>query len=396
MPRQSFRFRVCAFLAGVALASLQQLGQRRPAFARGAAGLSERRRELLSRGRERLGAGHDQPAAHDRRPPVGRCRCADRDPGRWRHDPHERRHQRFRPQSRRPDHPTAADAGHVACARASPRARPGRSKSTRPISLSRSDGPANTGSTWTPTAMRRRSSCARARVKRMATTRRMSSMHGKPIGSRAPTCVSTSPSVHRAWTISIAGQSDRDRRYDGSVSARYVSPDVVGYQDLDAHGTWRVDATYGNVWAPNRLSAGWAPYRDGHWAWVDPWGWTWIDDAPWGFAVSHYGRWANLSGSWVWIPGPVRSRAYYAPALVVFVGGANFQITISSGNVGGIAWFPLGPREVYRPSYPVSRGYFENINQQQHDRSTPPSSTTPTTTSTSPTSSTPTGRWPAP
>jgi len=45
------------------------------------------------------------------------------------------------------------------------------------------------------------------------------------------------------------------------------------------------------------------------------------------------------------------------------VGGDDFQLTISSGNVGGVAWFPLGPREVYRPSYPVSRGYFENVNQ---------------------------------
>jgi hypothetical protein len=157
--------------------------------------------------------------------------------------------------------------------------------------------------------------------------------------------------------------SDRDRIYDNSGSARYVSQDVIGYQDLDANGTWRVDATYGNVWVPNRVAAGWAPYRDGHWAWVDPWGWTWVDDAPWGFAVSHYGRWANLSGTWGWVPGPVRTRAYYAPALVVFVGGDNFQLTISSGNVGGVAWFPLGPREVYRPSYPVSRGYFENINR---------------------------------
>ena len=157
--------------------------------------------------------------------------------------------------------------------------------------------------------------------------------------------------------------SDRDRAFDNSGSARYVSQDVVGYQDLDANGTWRNDAAYGNVWVPNRVAAGWAPYRDGHWAWVDPWGWTWVDDAPWGFAVSHYGRWANLGGTWVWVPGPVRTRAYYAPALVVFVGGANFQLTISSGNVGGVAWFPLGPREVYRPSYTVSRGYFENVNQ---------------------------------
>ena len=139
--------------------------------------------------------------------------------------------------------------------------------------------------------------------------------------------------------------------------------DVVGYQDLDANGTWRADPTYGNVWIPNRVAAGWAPYRDGHWAWIDPWGWTWVDDAPWGFAVSHYGRWTNLRGTWGWVPGPVRTRAYYAPALVAFVGGSNFQLAISGGNVGGVAWFPLGPREVYRPSYAVSRGYFENVNR---------------------------------
>lgn len=157
--------------------------------------------------------------------------------------------------------------------------------------------------------------------------------------------------------------ADRDRAFDNSVSARYVSRDVVGYQDLDANGSWRVDATYGNVWIPNRVAADWAPYRDGHWAWIDPWGWTWVDDAPWGFAVSHYGRWTNLRGTWGWVPGPVRSTAYYAPALVVFVGGDNFRLTISSGNVGGVAWFPLAPREVFRPSYPVSRGYFENVNR---------------------------------
>ncbi|MDP3539464.1 MAG: hypothetical protein Q8S26_12265 [Azonexus sp.] len=156
--------------------------------------------------------------------------------------------------------------------------------------------------------------------------------------------------------------SSRDRSYDNSRSARYVSSDVVGYQDLDANGTWRVDASYGNVWVPNRVEANWAPYSDGHWSWVDPWGWTWIDAAPWGYAVSHYGRWANMRGTWGWVPGPVRSRAYYAPALVAFVGGNNFQLSISSGNVGGVAWFPLAPREVYRPAYQVSRRYFENVN----------------------------------
>jgi hypothetical protein len=157
--------------------------------------------------------------------------------------------------------------------------------------------------------------------------------------------------------------TERDRSYDNSTSARYVSPDVVGYQDLDANGTWRADANYGNVWIPSHVAAGWTPYQDGHWAWIDPWGWTWVDDAPWGYAVSHYGRWTNLHGTWGWVPGPVRTRAYYAPALVAFVGGSNFQLAISSGPVGGVAWFPLGPREVYRPSYAVSRGYFENVNR---------------------------------
>ncbi|OGA53416.1 MAG: hypothetical protein A3F74_05760 [Betaproteobacteria bacterium RIFCSPLOWO2_12_FULL_62_58] len=154
--------------------------------------------------------------------------------------------------------------------------------------------------------------------------------------------------------------SDRDRR--GAVSARYVSRDVIGYEDLDDYGSWRAAEGYGNVWVPTRVAAGWAPYHDGHWAWVDPWGWTWVDDAPWGFAVSHYGRWANIRGTWGWVPGPIRSRAVYAPALVAFVGGSNFQIAISIGNVAGVAWFPLGPRDVYRPSYPVSRSYFNNIN----------------------------------
>jgi hypothetical protein len=154
--------------------------------------------------------------------------------------------------------------------------------------------------------------------------------------------------------------SERDRR--GAVSARYVSRDVIGYEDLDDYGSWRTAEGYGNVWVPTRVAAGWAPYHDGHWTWVDPWGWTWVDDAPWGFAVSHYGRWANMSGTWGWVPGPVRSRAVYAPALVAFIGGSNFQIAISTGIVAGIAWFPLGPRDVYRPSYPVSRTYFNNIN----------------------------------
>ena len=154
----------------------------------------------------------------------------------------------------------------------------------------------------------------------------------------------------------------RDSRYDTSISARYVSRDVIGFQDLDQYGSWRSVPEYGNVWTPTRVAANWAPYRDGHWSWVEPWGWTWVDDLPWGFAVSHYGRWINSGGSWGWIPGPTTARAVYAPALVAFIGGSNFQVSVSSGNVGAVGWFPLGPREVYRPAYAVSREYFTNVN----------------------------------
>jgi hypothetical protein len=158
---------------------------------------------------------------------------------------------------------------------------------------------------------------------------------------------------------------DRDRRGENSRSARYVSYEVVGYEELDANGTWRSDPNYGNVWTPNRVASGWTPYRDGHWAWVDPWGWTWVDDAPWGYAVSHYGRWANIRGAWSWVPGPPRERAVYAPALVAFVGGGNLQATLVIGSAiaAMVGWFPLAPREVYQPSYPVSRGYFTNLNR---------------------------------
>jgi hypothetical protein len=154
---------------------------------------------------------------------------------------------------------------------------------------------------------------------------------------------------------------ERDQRWDNSVARRYVSPELIGYDDLDQYGTWRKVSDYGFVWVPNRVPAGWAPYREGHWAWVEPWGWTWIDEAPWGFAPSHYGRWAYVDRTWAWVPGPATARPVYAPALVAFVGsgGARAPGGFAEGTVG---WFPLGPREVYRPSYSASREYFANVN----------------------------------
>lgn len=155
----------------------------------------------------------------------------------------------------------------------------------------------------------------------------------------------------------------RDEREEHSQSARYVSRDVIGYDDLDDYGEWRDVPDYGHVWFPTRVEAGWAPYRYGHWVWVAPWGWTWVEDEPWGFAPFHYGRWAEVGGGWCWVPGPVVVRPVYAPALVVFVGGPRFGMSVSfGGGGGGVAWFPLGPREVYVPPYRTSERYVQKVN----------------------------------
>jgi hypothetical protein len=168
--------------------------------------------------------------------------------------------------------------------------------------------------------------------------------------------------------------AERDSRIDHSVSSRYVSDDVIGYEDLDEAGGWRPVEEYGNVWFPHVTIVGWAPYHYGHWAYIAPWGYTWVDDASWGFAPFHYGRWVVVGGVWGWVPAPPRVavvgvayvRPVYAPALVAWVGGPHFAVGVGVG--GGFAagvsvgWFPLGPREVYMPSYHVSRAYVTNIN----------------------------------
>ncbi len=155
----------------------------------------------------------------------------------------------------------------------------------------------------------------------------------------------------------------RDQREDRFHSARYVSPNVVGYEDLDEYGSWRSEPQYGEYWVPRGVPSGWAPYHDGHWAWVDPWGWSWVDDAPWGFAPFHYGRWAHFGDTWGWVPGPVAVTPVYAPALVAWVGfGGGAGASFGFGGGSTVGWFPLGPRDVYVPAYRASETYVTRIN----------------------------------
>jgi hypothetical protein len=156
----------------------------------------------------------------------------------------------------------------------------------------------------------------------------------------------------------------RDEREQPHAAVQYVSPAMTGAQDLDHYGTWQASPQYGEVWVPASVPAEWAPYRAGHWAWVEPWGWTWIDNQPWGFAPFHYGRWAEVDQRWAWVPGAIEPRPVYAPALVAFIGGApgaGIALNIA-GVAASIGWLPLAPNEVYVPPYHPSLGYIRNLN----------------------------------
>ena len=159
-----------------------------------------------------------------------------------------------------------------------------------------------------------------------------------------------------AWAAS------RDSRYHGSDSSRYLSPRMTGWEDLDTYGEWRTEPELGAVWFPSVVATGWAPYRYGRWTHVRPWGWTWVDDAPWGYAPFHYGRWVLIGNRWAWAPGRYVPRPVWAPALVGWVGGPGWSVSVNTGPVGVLGWYPLSPFERYEPWYAVRPGYVNNIN----------------------------------
>ena len=172
-----------------------------------------------------------------------------------------------------------------------------------------------------------------------------------------------------SYVYERAGPTAFDRWADGRDagwvevrSTRYVSTDMTGYEELDRYGQWSDDPQFGALWYPTRVSAGWAPYREGRWTWVRPWGWTWIDDAPWGYAPFHYGRWVQVRDRWAWYPGKRELRPAWSPALVAFVGGSDFNVRIAGSNAPAVGWYPLAPWERYQPWYRADSVYVNRVN----------------------------------
>ena len=145
---------------------------------------------------------------------------------------------------------------------------------------------------------------------------------------------------------------DRDTGELRALSEAYAPPGIAGVNDLAAYGNWVDDSTYGAVWVPTVVSPGWAPYRDGRWAWEDRYGWTWIGYEPWGWAPYHYGRWFHHPRhGWAWVP--ARAAVPWSPALVSFVtfgGGPGFGFDT-------IGWLPLAPFEPFFPWWGTSGAF---------------------------------------
>ena len=118
----------------------------------------------------------------------------------------------------------------------------------------------------------------------------------------------------------------RDERL-GTVSVPYLPADLGVYAStFDRYGTWRNDASNGNVWFPT-VSAEWRPYSVGYWRQYDQWDSFWIAGDPWGWPTHHYGRWGFSVGlGWYWLPG--RS---WASASVYWALGGDY-----------VSWCPLG------------------------------------------------------
>ena len=120
-------------------------------------------------------------------------------------------------------------------------------------------------------------------------------------------------------------------------SDRYLPDELRPYShDLDQNGKWVYVREYGNVWTPTVVvSAGWAPYRTGRWAWIGG-DYVWVSYEPWGWCPYHYGRWAfGASIGWFWVP-PVRGAVYWGPGFVGWVYTPTY-----------VSWVPLAPREIY-------------------------------------------------
>jgi hypothetical protein len=118
----------------------------------------------------------------------------------------------------------------------------------------------------------------------------------------------------------------------------------VFFDELSPYGQWVTIGSYGEVWCPRDMPAGWQPYLNGKWCFTH-YGWTWVSFDPWGGDPYHYGTWVFTDDwGWVWVPGTI-----WAPAWVTwcddgtYIGWAPVPPTLSvsvAGSAGASVFLP--------------------------------------------------------
>ena len=157
------------------------------------------------------------------------------------------------------------------------------------------------------------------------------------------------PDTPRAYVASssdgfdrwCASRDDSYRAHDVNLAQTEeianVPDEVQPYQaELSNNGSWATDPTYGTVWYPTGVSAGWRPYNNGYWSY-GPGGYFWVSYEPWGWAPYHYGnwQWTGYRG-WGWVPGPVFAGAWVSWSWgSLYVGWAPLDFWGRPGWAGG-------------------------------------------------------------
>src|ERR1044071_9023353 len=90
-------------------------------------------------------------------------------------------------------------------------------------------------------------------------------------------------------------------RYDTVAPGDPVESVDVFYDQLSPYGVWVDEPDAGRVFIPD--VADYVPYVRGHWEYTNL-GFVWVSTEPFGWATSHYGRWAysRYFGRWYWLP----------------------------------------------------------------------------------------------
>jgi hypothetical protein len=113
----------------------------------------------------------------------------------------------------------------------------------------------------------------------------------------APIAVRAQPGVDVNVNVGV----DADDSYDTTAPGDPVDNVDVFYDQLSPYGTWVDEPDAGRVFIPEQTD--YVPYQHGHWQYTSL-GMVWVGNEPYGWATSHYGRWAYSPnyGRWVWVP----------------------------------------------------------------------------------------------